>query len=103
MPLVESIVGEASGRLPDELIARRGTFTIPSDEVRYRATGLLPLMAQMVVVRCEHEFMTNWFVYHAYSPLFDEVDAAYETPRYDIVFDTSADGKRSYRAIRRKA
>lgn len=103
MPLVESTVFEAARRLPDELIARRGTFTIPTDEVRYRATGLLPLMAQMVIVRCEHEFMTNSFVYHAYSRLFDEVGDAYEAPRYDIVCDTSADGGRSYRATRRKA
>ena len=103
MPLLESTVSESARRLPDELIARRGTFTIPSDEVRCRATLLLPLMAQMVIVRCEHEFMVNWFVYHAYSPLFDEVAAADEPPRYDNVYDTSADGKRSYRAIRRKA
>jgi len=103
MPLVESTDFGSAKRLPDELMARRGTFTIPSDEVRYRTTGLLQLMAQMVVVRCEHEFMANWFVYYAYSPLFDEVEAAYEAPRYEIVCDISADGKRSYRAIRWKA
>ena len=46
---------------------------------------LLPLMGQMVVVRCEFRYDTDSAEYTAFSPLFEEVPDCCEPPQYEII------------------
>jgi hypothetical protein len=91
------VVREKTGQ---EILHRRGTFTISDIEVRLNPDKLLPLMGQMVVTRCEFEWAINVFRYDALSMLFDEVEPEYATPKYDIVREIDGDGSVSCRAVR---
>ena len=52
---------------------------------------LLPLMAKVVVVRCEQIFDRDYFEYTAFSELFEEVPMGTYPPRYEILFTREGD------------
>lgn len=58
--------------------------------IRTQADKLLPVFAQMVIVRAECDFHRDLIEYIAYSPLFDKVAPGAEAPSYDLV--TSPEG-----------
>jgi len=74
----------------DDLLKRKGKFTISNDVIRSAGVDgspLLRLFAKMVVVRAESDFMTGGIEYHAYSPLCRPVDEPGVVPEYQITFD----------------
>ena len=48
---------------------------------------LLPLFAQMVIVRAEMRYDDDAIYYTAFSPLFEDLDASFSTPLYEITFN----------------
>lgn len=75
----------------DDLLKRRGKFTISGDVIRGAkeyGSPLFRLFAKMIVVRAECDFMTDSVEYYAYSPMFRPIEAGEATPRYIIQIDT---------------
>jgi hypothetical protein len=52
---------------------------------------LLPLMAQVVVVRCEQLYWNDCFEYTALSELFEPVPIGMFPPMYRIIFTRDED------------
>jgi len=49
--------------------------------------ALIPFMGNMIVVKCEYDYLSDSFEYAALSPLFRSVDEGEEVPMYNVVLD----------------
>jgi hypothetical protein len=66
------------------LVRRLGKFKVSGFLLR-DWEKLLPIMGNMVVVRCEFRYDIDCAEYTAFSPLFDEVPDGCEPPQYEII------------------
>jgi hypothetical protein len=74
-------VSKTKQRPPRQL----GVFRV-SRVTMQRWEDLLPLFAQLVVVRCEFHYAEDEFEYVAYSPVFNDVPDGTAPLKYQLVF-----------------
>jgi hypothetical protein len=58
--------------------------------------GVQKAMADVFVVRCEHDFASKRFVYTAVSPWFRRLDEGQRIPDYGLYVTMYEDGKPTY-------
>lgn len=67
---------------------RVGEVVISSDLANYEEFEVLSqVMSMMFVTRCEHEYVSDMFVYTAVSPAFRKTDAGEAPPRYNAIVE----------------
>lgn len=69
---------------------RIGRFVVSADLLR-DWEQILPLMAGMVVVRCEWMYYNRTVEYIAYSRLFDEIGEGFDPPKYEMIGEQRGD------------
>lgn len=79
---------------------RRGKFMVSSEFLESAPTELQQIMANCIVVRCEFLHAENAFLYHAYSEMFDEVEAGVVVPQYGWRFFKDKEGNISFETKR---
>ena len=70
-----------------ELFSRVGEFFLSDRLLQNNPDAVMALMGKMIVVRCEHDFARQGFLYTAYSELFEKTVQGLVIPRYDIVIE----------------
>ena len=71
----------------DELRERRGLFSISSSLIVTNLDIVHKVMAQVLIVRCEHVFLENRFCYDAYCELFTPTPPNESVPSYEFQVD----------------
>jgi hypothetical protein len=62
---------------------RPGLFTIPEDRIFHESTKLI--FENVLIVRCEHNYMRREFDYHGFSPLFEKSNGP-QMPQHTFLF-----------------
>jgi hypothetical protein len=66
---------------------RYGTVIISDQFIAQNPHDVMQAMARMIVIRCEHRYATQDFIYTAWSPDFEIDKGICELPRYDAHFE----------------
>lgn len=73
------------------ILNHRGKFSIEAPLITEATEIIQAVMGQCIIVRCEHNLMTNSLAYEAYSFHFDALDEGETAPAYDIVVTEEGD------------
>jgi len=72
---------------------RYGYFKIPDSEIDDNPSDVMAIMAQVIILRAEHSYISQDIGYQAFSPHFDPVPLGELTPEYSFVISKNWMGK----------
>ena len=64
---------------------RVGRFFIPTAAVEDNAENVQRIMCECIVIRCEHMYHSDGFLYCALSSKFDPLESGAGVPSYDVI------------------
>jgi hypothetical protein len=68
-----------------------GTFAISEEVIKENPELVLKVMGQVIVIKCEYDYLSGTFKYTAISPYFEEIAPGMEPPGYGINFDDTTE------------
>lgn len=64
---------------------RVGQFFLPAVAVDDNAENVQKIMCKCIVIKCEHIYHSDGFLYVALSDEFDPLESGADVPKYDVV------------------
>lgn len=94
--VIEKLKQPPAPMMVDGMRGRAGRLKIPRSAIEdeFFMTSIREhVMSQLFIVRCEHEIMSDVFVYEAYSPHFRKLKVGETVPWYKVWISKSESGE----------